>query len=317
MSKQFRTQRAVDVPSFEDLQYPLIGMPKIDGVYAINRGGDLLARSLKPFKNKYITEALSRPEFDGFIGELSYGGNKAVQDLCRNTTSCVNTIDKEWDFTWTIFDYVGEGYEDKPFHVRINKASQIIHSLFYERQSFPITNIFTVVTSVILNETFAASFYERMLEQGYEGAIYRCPDSLYKRGRSTVKEQGFLRAKPQEDFDAQIIDIIEAEENQNEATTNELGYTERSSHQENKIGKGMAGSFICKDLASGATIKVGAGKMTHQEREDVWENKELYIGKFIKYRSMTTGVKDLPRFPRFIEWRAEEDILRWDGVFMW
>lgn len=37
------------------LVFPLIGQPKVDGVRALNMVGKLTARSLKPFKNKYLT----------------------------------------------------------------------------------------------------------------------------------------------------------------------------------------------------------------------------------------------------------------------
>ena len=118
----------------------------------------------------------------------------------------------------------------------------------------------------------------------------------------------YTRAKPQSDKEAYVIGLVEAMENLNEAKINELGHSERSSHKENKVGKGMVGMLQCKDLTTGMLIDVGAGKMTHPEREYYWNNPEEIIGKYIKYKSMDVGVKDKPRFARYMSIRAETDM---------
>lgn len=48
--------------------------------------------------------------------------------------------------------------------------------------------------------------------------------------------------------------------------------------------------------------------MTHEERTHYWNNPDEIIGQYVKYRSMDTGVKDKPRFARFMSIRAESDI---------
>ncbi len=46
----------------------------------------------------------------------------------------------------------------------------------------------------------------------------------------------------------------------------------------------------------------------HNDRKEVWENKEKYIGKILKYKSQKSGEKDKPRFPTFIGFRNEKDM---------
>jgi len=148
--------------------------------------------------------------------------------------------------------------------------------------------------------------YQDSLGQGYEGLILRAPEGRWKNGRSTLKEALLLRMKPQDYFEAVVTSVNEAMQNNNEKKTNELGYSERSSHKANLVGKGMVGSFGAIDLVSGKPITIGAGKMNHKDREHYWHNQP--IGEIVKYKSMTYGVKDAPRFGRFYSFRSLEDL---------
>ena len=120
MSKQFKPMKAVSEKlGFGDLQYPVYGSLKIDGVYGLNLDGKLLGRSLKPMKNKWLTEKLSKFEFRGLCGEISHADDVLFtlglnrQDLCRSTTSNVNTIEGgEFPLLWVLFDYVSDGSEE-------------------------------------------------------------------------------------------------------------------------------------------------------------------------------------------------------------
>ncbi len=298
-----RPMKAIDVKDIADLKFPLIATDKIDGVYAQNINGKLLGRSLKPFKNKYITDLLSREEFSGFSGELIHGSNVSAEDLCRKTTSCVNTIKLvDWEWSWHLFDYVHDSVINLPYNQRILHLNDALNAL----PEVTRANIQVVHQTPLNDPRIVEIVYEANLDKGLEGLILRQPDGMYKNGRSTLKEQLFLRHKPQSDKEAIILSVFEAEANNNEAVTNELGYTSRSSHKEFKEGNGMVGSFACVDVESGRIITVGAGKLSHEERKDLFTNQP--IGYIIKYRSFDIGVKDKPRFPRFYSFRVLEDL---------
>lgn len=298
-----RPMKAIDVKDIADLKFPLIATDKIDGVYAQNINGKLLGRSLKPFKNKHITELLSREEFSGFSGELIYGNDVTAEDLCRKTTSCVNTIKLvDWEWSWHLFDYVHDSVINLPYNQRILHLNDALNAL----PEVTRANIQVVHQTPLNDPRIVEIVYEANLDKGLEGLILRQPDGMYKNGRSTLKEQIFLRLKPQNDAEAVVVGVVEAMENNNVAIINKLGYTERSSHQENKVGKGMVGSFLCIDLVSGNDITVSAGKLTHDERVEYFNNPPLH--QVVKYRSMTYGVKKAPRFARFYSFRAIEDL---------
>lgn len=105
-----------------------------------------------------------------------------------------------------------------------------------------------------------------------------------------------------------MVGLIESETNLNEAKKNELGYTERSTHQANKVLNGKIGSLICRDIKTGAEILVSAGKLNDYERKYYFENQNKIIGKLITYKYFPHGQKDKPRHPTFKHFRTEMDL---------
>lgn len=287
----------------DKLQFPLIAMRKSDGCRILNVNGKAVGRSLKPYKNKKLTAHFSQEGLNGIDCELvaTYENDP---DLCRYTTSLVNTIEGGLPNAVVIFDLLDEENINKGYAERIDAVKRSVSD--YERILHPV--------KVIVPELFVISsvaeldaLYERFLEEGYEGIIIRKPEGKHKNGRCTVKEGNYLRDKPTLDAEGVCIRLEEAYENQNEAKVNELGYTERSTHQENMVPKGMIGALWLL-TPEGKEIKVGAGKLKHEERKYYWENPDKIIGQIVKYAFLGVGELNAPRHPRFISLRAEEDM---------
>lgn len=284
------------------LKFPLMGFPKLDGVRGLHIVGSMTGRSLKPHGNKYATLKFSNPKFEGFDGEFTFGDIRG-ESLCRDTTSVMSRIEGEPDVAWNLFDYLHPDVIDKTYVERYLRLVAYMDSL----QDLEDECVAVIPVTWLKTTEEVEAFYQKCLDEGYEGCILRDPNGLHKAGRATVKVGAYLRMKPQSDKEAKVIRLVEAMENQNEAKTNELGRTERSSHKENLVGKGMVGMLVCWDDVYGE-IDVGAGKMTHEERIFYWNNSALLVDKFIKYRSMDVGIKDKPRFARYISIRAESDM---------
>lgn len=288
----------------DKMKFPCWGMVKLDGVRMLNIDGNALARSLKPHECKFITEKYSNDLFAGFDGELTVGDTTA-EDVLNKTSSATRTIGWQGEIAWNLFDWIptpefgNYSYEER-YNYLVKYVNNLPEAVSHDIKVIPYT--------VINTKEEAIEFYEKCLDEGYEGAIFRNPKAKHKDGRCTVKEGAYLRMKPQSDKEAVVLSVYEAMENQNEATINELGRTQRSTHQENLVGKGMIGGLVCKCLETGLQINVGPGKMKHDKRLYYWLHQDEIIGKIIKYKSMDKGVKDLPRFPRFIDFRSERDM---------
>lgn len=310
---------AVDA-DFDKLTFPKVIMPKIDGVRGLNVDGELVARSLKPFKNKALTELFSTELLNGFDGELVAGGVTAP-DLCRRTTSQTGTIKATSDgIGWCLFDYVTDETAHLPYWQRHQTMYEKVADL---RRLHPeLGNRLWVIPVIIadnLNELLQAE--EIWLQQGYEGLIIRDPDGRYKFGRTTQNEQLYLRVKRFLDGECEILKLVEGETNNNEAQTNELGETYRTSHQAGKVPNGLLASFegrVLKDIIDPQTketlikkdqiIVVTAGKMSHDQRADYWANPDKILGKIAKFQFFPKGQKDKPRFPTFQTFRDPIDM---------
>lgn len=288
------------------LQYPIWGFPKIDGVRIINLEGNATARSLMPHANVFTTQRFSQPIYRGIDGEGAMGDERS-ESLCRDTTSALNTEKGEPNIVWHAFDFLREDVVGLSYEHRF-KALQ-----HYVKTKKP-DGVRVIQPTIIKNEAQLISFYKKCLAQGYEGSVFRDPMGLHKDGRCTANEANYMRMKPSSDKDALVLEVTEAQKNNNEKKTNALGQSERSSHKENKEGKGMIGTLICLDLETRQIINVGAGKMKHPDRIHFFNHPEEIVGQYIKYRSTDTGVKDAPRFGRFICIRSEEDTITAEGI---
>lgn len=298
--------------------WPMIGMPKIDGVRALNIDGKLVARSGKPFKNKLNTDYFSSYVLNGFDGEM-VAAELTDEKLCSKTTSAMNTIEGDVACTWMIFDYNGASAKvAEPYESRLEKARNLVMGL---HQKYPeLRQRIGVVEYVVLNsEQEAQEYFAANLERGFEGTILRDPNGPYKYGRCTAKEANYLRVKAFADAEIRITKIVEGMTNNNELKRGQFGQAERSTNAENMVPNGMVGSLIgelLEDivvkgevfLAKGTEVEIAAGKLTHTERRNYFEYPEDIIGKIAKFQYFPIGMKEKLRFPTFQTFRAEEDL---------
>jgi DNA ligase-1 len=272
------------------VEFPKLASIKLDGIRVITKFGGALTRSLKPVPNLHIREMLSK--YQSLDGEVIVGSPSAP-DCYRATNSAVMSHEGEPEFVFYVFDDLsGAGtYAERLARLKARDLPSFIQVLDQ---------------TLIESQAQLDAYYSDSLEQGFEGAILRNTGAEYKYGRSTAKSQDMLKMKPFSDAEAVVLSAYEAMANENEAFTNELGQTDRSTHAAGLTGKGMVGGFVCRDLKTGLEFKCAPGKLTHAERTELWDS--VVSGRILKYRSMAYGVKDAPRFARFIGWRSALDM---------
>lgn len=293
-------------PAGHAYRFPLLASPKLDGVRALVRDGKLVSRTLKPIPNLHCQNLFGRLDLEGLDGELVVGpptGN----DVMQRTTSGVMRIEGEPEVTFWVFDM--HDHPELRYRDRMALAIQ---------QQYGIRNV-RWLTQVPISDQAALDAYEAdCLDHGFEGAMVRDPEGLYKFGRSTVKEGGLIKLKRFEDSEAIVVGFEERMRNDNEATVDHLGHTKRSTHQANKVGHGDLGALVCV-LAEGwnestgltahnVLFNIGTG-FTAAQRVELWAERESLRGRLVKFRHFAAaGVKDAPRFPVFIGFRHPEDV---------
>lgn len=295
---------ASEAPTPDKIRFPVLASSKLDGIRAIMTKDGPQSRSGKLIPNPHVQKCFKdavkkHPALIGLDGELVVGEPNA-KDVFRVTTSGVM---KQYDtpqFRYYVFDYLGKG-ASLPFKDRL----AAIHALHHKKV---LPDWVVILPQVNVPDAASlASVEESVVGMGFEGLIIRDPNAAYKHGRSSAKEGILLKVRRFKDSEAEIIGATEEMENQNEATKDAFGRTERATLQENLVGKGALGAWVVRDLVTKKEFQVGTG-YTRDEREHMWRNRRSLIGKIIKYRFFEVGVKDLPRFPVYQGFRDKRDM---------
>jgi DNA ligase-1 len=269
------------------VRFPVLASAKLDGVRCIIIDGVAMSRSLKPIPNAYVQKKIGLKKYNGLDGELIVGPPGAP-DAYRKTVSAVMSEDGEPNFTFRIFDnyLVSGGFSDR-------------FETLYKHEGAHVT----VVKHRLIQDSEELDAYEaKMLEQGMEGVMIRDPRGPYKFGRSSTREGYLLKLKRFEDSEAEIIGVEELMHNANEAKTNALGHTERSSHKANLVGMGVMGALNVRDLKTGVEFSIGTG-FDAKDRAAKWK-----LGTIVKYKFFAGGSKDRPRFPVYVGIRDKRDM---------
>lgn len=286
-----KPMKSADLAKYDNdlskLRYPLIAQPKLDGLRCIINHGVALSNNLEPFRNKFL-QAWAKG-WDNMDGELIVGPATGGNVLGR-TQSGIMAFEGEPDFTFHWFD--------RPRTERGENYTQRLRSLKEPREPRVL-----VVDHQWCHDSTELSLYEsECVAEGYEGVMTRDPEGPYKYGRSTLKEGWLVKIKRFTDGEAKVVGVEEAEQNTNEATTDNLGRTKRSAAQAGKVGKGMVGTIIAHDKKWGE-LRLAPGTMNHAERALYWADQGALLGRTVHWRCFGYGLKDKPRFARFYGFR--------------
>lgn len=281
---------ALDDPA--TVRYPVLCSPKLDGIRCLMNGRSPLTRNGKHVPNKHIREYLYRLNLPPFDGELIVGDPKAP-DCYRNTNSGVMSHEGEPDWTFWVFDLITDG----PFEYRLAEAKKLVRKIGDKRVR--------IVPHVSIDGPEALLEYEKNhLIAGYEGVMGRSIGGTYKQGRSTLREGSLWKLKRFTDGEARVVGFDEQMQNTNEAKRGLFGKLERSSHKEGKVPKGTLGALKVVDTQTGTDFDIGTG-FTDAERAEIWANRDAWLGRVVKYKSLAVGVKERPRHPVYLGERKD------------
>lgn len=281
--------------NLEKLEYPVLASPKYDGFRCLIDGrGQPVSRNMKPIPNAYVFGKISEMKLPKLDGELlTYTGNKiddfnVVQSKLSSRTGMP-------DFIFMVFD----NYE-KPTLPFVDRNSMVIDYMLETGNK--LSRIKHVEQVLIRNEEELLDFEAKCLSENWEGVMTRSLHGPYKFGRSTVNEGILLKMKRFFDDEAIVVKAHELMHNANEATTNALGYTERSSHKDGFVGQDMLGKFTVrwKDVE----FDIGTG-FSEVQRRLFWNDPDKMIGLKLTFKYQSLGPNGKPRFPVFLGFRHD------------
>lgn len=272
---------------YENIQYPVLATPKLDGIRCLMVGGVAMSRTMKPIPNKHVQEQLAG--LDGLDGELMVdGGFNAV-------SSAIMSRDGEPEFVFHVFDRWDRdcGYE----------------LCMEDLEWFGTDNdrIRLLIPIQVDSEGELEAYLDKCLSEGYEGVMLRKPAGRYKFGRSTVKEGILLKVKRFFDDEATLVEIIEKMTNTNELERDELGHAKRSSTKDGQVPADTSGS--CVMAWNGFQFKVGFGPgFTDAVKKEMWDNRENLYGRLYKFSYQELSRDGVPRFGKLLGERHTDDM---------
>jgi DNA ligase-1 len=268
---------------------------KLDGIRCIVFGGVPYSRSLKPIPNKFI-QAYVRENaklLEGVDCEIIVGDKNAPDVFNQSTSGCMR-FDGEPDFTLWAFD------KYHPFDTWWNRYNALLDSKLPDR------------CRILIHQPAPAqdvidAFEKECLDAGAEGIMLRDANGKYKHGRSGTKTPEIQKVKRFVDSEFIIIGWEPKYHNTNEAKTNELGRTERSSAKDGLVALDTMGALLLK-MEDGTEFSCGSG-FTDNIRVDLWNMRDELAGKWakVKYFDVGSGYT-VPRFPTFLGLRDERDM---------
>jgi len=289
----------LEADDFKSMAFPILMSPKLDGIRCLKVNGKALSRKFKSIPNHFIRNWVEENLPDGMDGELFIRGANFNQ-----IQSGVMSQDGEPDFYLAAFDLVKDGL-NLPYKQRYKDLEAMISSVSSEVRK----HLELVEHKMINNHDELAKYEQWAVDNRYEGAMVRSLNGPYKNGRSTVREGFLLKIKRYQDGEAEVIGFDEMMHNENVEETDELGHTKRSSCAEGIVPAGTLGDFIVRDLKTGAQFQIGTGKgLTLELRQKIWDNRNKYMGKIVKYKFQEYGGKNLPRFPVWLGFRDKIDL---------
>jgi DNA ligase-1 len=295
--KAFKPMLAYTIEDTWKISYPCFVSIKLDGIRVIVIDSVVYSRSMKPIRSKAVQELFGKSYYNGLDGEILYGDWNA-HNVFNLTTQTVMSTELKPEFSksklmMAVFDNIFIGSK---YNRRYTETSEMF---------FDPLHVKMLEQVVVNNEQELLDFEKVALDNGYEGIMVRSLDGPYKQGRSTQKEGFIGKLKRFADDEALVIGFEEKMTNTNTAYTNEVGRSQRSQAQEGMVGAGTLGAFIC--TCKGIQFTMGSG-LDDATRNEIWNNKEAYLGKLAKFKYFAVGMKDSFRFPIFQGFRDIEDL---------
>jgi len=306
------------------LTYPLLASTKLDGCRLLFKQEEIVTRSLKSLPNKQLNEKFEPlrkySEKNNLIldGEVftprvpfqfivscfmteDYDTKQSIKkwtELCQEHDYFITRKEVFSKLKFYCFDMIAN--EDNTFPFRGRWPS--CHTLAKDFSDIMVG----VNQRLVINKEEVENYFEEVLKEGFEGLILRNPESLYKFGRCTIREAIAYKLKPWVTIDSKIIGFIQATQVNEDAekTINELGRSRTSKRQDDRHTINKAQAFVVDFNGKELSVPIA---MTDEKKEYIWTHQDEYLNKYVEYKYMNVGMKDLPRIPKFIRMRLDRE----------
>lgn len=296
-----------------DVRYPILGSYKYDGFRITTFNHMPLTRTLKEIPNLEIQEMLSplcelkSPiDLEIYIHEISFN---------ELSSFLMSTSIKSREHHNKIKRLIKNGELKRPFNFYIKWPDNLTFNVFdiavkgvtaikrYEAymKNIPplgIPRVNVVEKRLLNNAEEVEAMFKEALDLGLEGLVLNTPQGEYKYGRSTLRENLFLKLKPYETYKGIIMGVNPVMKNLNDSFRDERGYKKKSNTILDKLETDVAASLDV--MWKGNPLKVTLTG-TVEERTAIYANANMYIGRTVYFTGLGYGMKTVPRHCKVLE----------------
>ena len=275
-NNEFRPMLAHKVGNKIDFSQPVFVQAKLDGIRCYITKDGAFTRNGKEIKNvehvkaKLVEFFTWHPDFilDGelYNHKLKDNFNKIVSLVKKQKPTEADRKESESLIQFHWYDVV----TDEKQQERARRIKEM-YNFFFGRRLLENT-IGMVRTFEVQDQKQIDAMHKQYLLEGYEGTIVRLNGQYKVSGRS----KDLLKVKDFEDTEATIIDAVEGK---------------------GRLA-GRLGKFVMRD-AQGVVFGCPAGKFTHAQRKEMWENRKDFIGKEATFEFFQRTPDNSYRHPLF------------------
>ncbi len=269
LAQKFEEKRIKDKP------YVFVE-PKLDGIrcFAIVKNGEtrLFARSGKLIPNFDQTIGLALSD----LGDGCYDGELMGEDFVSLMRQAYRKDDVVVDDTYlALFDYLplDEWEDGSPSTPCKDRYATLVYKNPDSRKYLKLVDRHEVSDVQKIYE-----LHDEFVGDGLEGAMVKDPFAPYKFGRGYE----VMKVKKFHDADLSII-----------------GLEEGTGRHQDKLG-------AVQVMYNGVMVKVGSG-FSDEEREQVWADKDSFLGRMIEVRYQEVTPDGSLRFPTFVCFRNDRE----------
>ena len=264
---------AMKAKRFEDKRWDpgLMGSVKLDGLRCQVLGGELYSMNGHKLTGLSHIEKAAHGLGDMDSELLIPGKNfQTSSGLIRSYNNCPDAV-------LCVFDHISQ---NRPFAARYDHLTMLASAQGWSTSVLKPTTITLVKHNTFKDIEAMYAAFDKILAAGFEGLMLKTPDHYYQRGKRTYD---WMKVKNVLDADLHIE-----------------GFFEGQGKYEGQLG----GVIVL--VNNGVEVRVGSG-FSDQERVDIWNNKEVYLGKVIEVQYHEETPDGSLRHPRFKRFRGDKD----------
>ena len=251
------------------VKYPCWADIKLDGVRCVVTGDSILTRSGRPIIGcDHILEAVNNHMV--MCPNTAIDGELMVKDMYFDQASGnIRALSESPNAVFYMFDIAYlDGRPQTSFEHRLELIKELSHQEDYLK---------LCPRKLVKDSNEAIAYYSKSVQEGFEGIILKPLEYRYERKRS----YHWMKVKPTITKDLRCIGFYEGE-----------GRFE-----------GTLGGIIVQ--FGKVEVHVGGG-FSDLERDEIWNNKDKYLGERAEIKGQEKTLAGSIRHPQFKQWRHDK-----------